>query len=50
MREFTIIGQDYVCKVYADVMGDDGDTISFIHYDKGIVATFKSGSVVVIER
>ena len=50
MREFTIIGQDYVCKVYADVMGDDGDIISFIHYDRGIVATFKAGSVVIIER
>ena len=50
MREFTIIGQDYVCKVYADVMDNDGDIISFIHYDRGIVATFKAGSVVIIER
>ena len=50
MREFTIIGHGYVCNIYADVMGNDGDIISFIHYDKGIVGTFKSGSVVVIER
>ena len=50
MREFTIIGQDYVCNIYADVMDNDGDTISFIHYDRGIVAIFKASSVVVIER
>ena len=49
-RKFTIIGQGYVCNIYADVMGNDGDIISFIHYDRGIVATFKSGSVMVIER
>ena len=50
MRKFTIIGQGYVCNIYADVMGNDGDIISFIHYDRGIVATFKAGSVVIIER
>ena len=50
MREFTIIGRGYVCNIYADVMGNDGDIISFIHYDRGIVATFKSGSVMIVER
>ena len=50
MRKFTVIGQGYVCNIYADVVGNDGDIISFIHYDRGIVATFKSGSVMIVER
>ena len=50
MRKFTVIGHGYVCNIYADVMGNDGELISFIHYDKGLVATFRTGSVVIIER
>ena len=30
MRKFTVIGQGYVCNIYADVVGNDGDIISFI--------------------